>query len=277
MSPTATAARAAADPSQVVCYRENGFAIARGLFSAEEVAALRDTFTDLGRNGPVKDLSDGGGGPSDDPLTHWPRMMHPHRHTHQPWGRLALERTLDPRVAAWLVRLTGEEHLAAQSMLYFKPPGARGQALHQDNYYLRVSPGSCVAGWLALDDCDEENGTLCVVPGSHRLDIRCPEKADPTVSFSGDLVVPPEGMREERIDLKAGDMLFFHGALIHGSYHNRSADRFRRAFICHYLPATSAEVSHWYRPIHDFSGREIAVAGATGGGACGGPEAKGPH
>ena len=34
-----------------------------------------------------------------------------------------------------------EEVLSAQSMFYFKPPGARGQALHQDNFYLRVEPG----------------------------------------------------------------------------------------------------------------------------------------
>ncbi len=277
MPPTATAACPTVDPSQKASYRDQGFAIARGLFSPGEAAEMRDTFTKLGRNGPVKDLSDGGGGPSDDPLSHWPRMMHPHRHHQQPWGRLALARALDRRVADWLTGLTGEDHLAAQSMLYFKPPGARGQALHQDNYYLRVSPGTCIAGWMALDDCDEENGTLCVVPGSHRLDIRCPEKADPALSFSGDLVRMPEGMHEVRVDLKAGDMLFFHGALIHGSYHNRSKDRFRRAFICHYLPAASVEVSHWYMPIHDFSGREVTVPGATGGGACGGPEAKGPH
>jgi hypothetical protein len=32
-------------------------------------------------------------------------------------------------------------------MIYFKAAGARGQALHQDQYYLRVNPGTCCAAW----------------------------------------------------------------------------------------------------------------------------------
>ena len=34
---------------------------------------------------------------------------------------------LDPRVAEVLWELFGEEPLAAQSMMYYKPPGARGR------------------------------------------------------------------------------------------------------------------------------------------------------
>ena len=49
-----------------------------------------------------------------------------------------------------LTQLLGVEPLAVQTMLYFKPAGARGQALHQDNFYLRVQPGTCMAAWLAL-------------------------------------------------------------------------------------------------------------------------------
>ena len=69
--------------------------------------------------------------------------MHPHRIN-------GLARALlDPRPATSWKRCSGEEPLAAQSMFYFKPPGARGQALHQDNFYLRVKPGTCVAAWIA--------------------------------------------------------------------------------------------------------------------------------
>ena len=48
----------------------------------------------------------------------------------------------------------------AQSMFYFKPPTARGQALHQDNLFLRAHPETCLAVWIAIDDCDGENGGL---------------------------------------------------------------------------------------------------------------------
>ena len=48
----------------------------------------------------------------------------------------------------------------------FKPPGARGQAFHQDNYYLLVQPYTCVAAWLAVDRSWPENGGLQVCPGT---------------------------------------------------------------------------------------------------------------
>jgi phytanoyl-CoA hydroxylase len=272
------AASAQTHPSLAADWRDRGCALVRGLFTAGEVAELRDAFTELGRNGPVAGLSDGGGGDPTDPLSRWPRMMHPHRHRDQAWGRLAERRMLDPRIRSAFLAITGEDHHAAQSMFYFKPPGARGQALHQDNFYLRVSPGTCAAMWLALDDADTSNGGLEVVPGSHRHPIACPEEADHRTSFSGHLVRPPAGLSPEPVALKAGDVLFFHGALIHGSPPNRSPDRFRRAFICHYLPTTSREISRWYRPILDSAGSEVEFADATGGGPCGGgDEAKGPH
>ena len=55
---------------------------------------------------------------------------------------------------------------------------------------------------------------LVVVPGSHRLDIVCPEKADPTLYFTSDHVPVPEGLEAVPLTLNAGDMLFFNGSLI---------------------------------------------------------------
>jgi phytanoyl-CoA hydroxylase len=178
---------------------------------------------------------------------------------------------LDDRIRVILAELFGEEPIAAQSMFYFKPPGARGQDLHQDNFYLRVQPGTCIAAWVAIDAADEQNGTLVVVPGSHVLPVFCPEKADPSRFFTSDHVEVPEGMHVEPVLLQAGDVLFFNGSLIHGSYENSSADRFRRAFICHYVPASCIEVSSGYRPLITFEGEVVEKAGASGGGPCGTP------
>src|ERR671936_227225 len=109
------------------------------------------------------------------------------------WDEVSLGWLLDARVNACLTGLIGREPYAVQTMLYFKPPGARGQPLHQDQYYLRVRPGTCIAAWLALDACDEENGCLQVVPGSHRVPVLCATKADTSVSFPGVTVPLPEG------------------------------------------------------------------------------------
>ena len=129
---------------------------------------------------------------SSDPLAFYPRMMHPHNHGDKIVGPLSLRYMLDSRIEETLTALMGEEPVAAQSMFYFKPAGARGQELHQDNFYLRVSPGTCYAMWLAIDDADESNGGMKVVPGSHVLDISCPEKADMNVSFTDAYVPVPK-------------------------------------------------------------------------------------
>ncbi|WP_045234845.1 phytanoyl-CoA dioxygenase family protein [Deinococcus pimensis] len=260
-------------------FERDGFVVVRALFTPEEVNTIGEAFMTAAAAGPVEGLSDvPKGATANDPLAAYPRMLHPHKHEQLEVGRLAKDFLLDPRVGAILEVLFGEEPLAAQTMFYFKPPGARGQALHQDNFYLRVSPGTCMAAWLAVDDADEHNGGMVVVPGSHHLDVACPERADPNVSFVRDVVPVPDGLDEVTVRLRAGDVLFFNGSLIHGSYPNTSADRFRRSLIAHYVPASCEEVSSWYRPLLRFDQQAVEVAAATGGGPCGDfQEVGGPH
>jgi ectoine hydroxylase-related dioxygenase (phytanoyl-CoA dioxygenase family) len=260
-------------------FRDNGFVVVRGLFSTSEVNELRSAFMQTNENGPVHGLSEiNKSYNSSDPLSFYPRMMHPHRHPDKGVGLISKQWMLDARIHNILTDLFDDEPIAAQSMFYFKPPGARGQDLHQDNFYLRVYPGTCIAAWVAIDAADEENGTLIVVPGSHVLPIACPEKADPSRFFTSDHVAVPEGMHTDPVLLQAGDVLFFNGSLIHGSYENSSAHRFRRAFICHYVPASCIEVSSGYRPLLTFNGEEVDKQGASGGGPCGVPhEELAPH
>jgi ectoine hydroxylase-related dioxygenase (phytanoyl-CoA dioxygenase family) len=165
--------------------------------------------------------------------------------------------------------LLGREPYAVQTMLYFKPPGARGQALHQDNFYLKAQPGSCIAAWMALDDCDEANGCMQIVPGSHTWPILCTTKADTSVSFT-DVTVPlPPGVEAQPVVMEAGDVLFFNGALVHGSYPNTTADRFRRALIGHYIEGAAEQVAQFYHPALRMDGRPLELAISQGGGACG--------
>jgi phytanoyl-CoA hydroxylase len=258
---------------QIAQFHQDGYVILRGLFSADEVRELRDSFTEIHARAPIgafyqhATAEEAGG----DPLKLYPRVMHPHR-----FDALSMRWMLDARIAATLRDLLGEEPLAAQSMYYFKPPGAKGQALHQDNFYLRVRPGTCVAAWVAVDPAVRENGGLVVVPGSNRGELFCPEQADASLSFSREYVKPPAGLSETPVDLQPGDCLFFNGSLIHGSAPNTSRDLFRRSFICHYLPASAKELSHYYFPLHDMAGSVVERDATTDGGPCG-TEAKGPH
>jgi ectoine hydroxylase-related dioxygenase (phytanoyl-CoA dioxygenase family) len=74
-----------------------------------------------------------------------------------------------------------------------------------------------------------------------------------------------------------GDVLFFNGSLVHGSGPNRSADRFRRSFIGHYVGRSAHHIGRHY-PTLTMGGEPVTLAESEGAGPCGtefGPAA--PH
>ncbi len=245
-------------------YQEHGYVVVAGLFAPAEAARYREHYMALRRHGAYPGDLVGADPASNDPLRRFPRMIHMHR-----WDDVSLRWVLDARLNACMSGLLGREPFAVQTMLYFKPPGARGQALHQDNFYLKAQPGTCMAAWMALDDCDEANGCMQIVPGSHTWPLLCTTKADTSVSFT-DVTVPlPPGVQAQPVRMAAGDVLFFNGALVHGSYPNATADRFRRALIGHYIEGAAEQVAQFYHPALRMDGRPLELAVSQGGGACG--------
>ncbi|MGW5650763.1 phytanoyl-CoA dioxygenase family protein [Streptomyces humi] len=243
-------------------FEEDGFTVVRGLFGDDEIDRLCAEFAALhaaGRAVPGHFEP----GPTADPLHRYPRVMQPHE-----ISALARRFLLDARLRVVLEVLFGEEVLAAQSMFYFKPPGARGQALHQDNFYLRVEPGTCVAAWIACEAIDRENGGLEVVPGTHRMDLFCPEESDADLSFAREYVAPPQGLAAVPVDMAPGDVLFFNGSLVHGSQPNSSGERFRRSFIGHYVGRSAERIGAYYRTL-TMSGERVPLLESEGAGPCG--------
>jgi phytanoyl-CoA hydroxylase len=245
-------------------YQRDGCVLVRGLFGPDEVSELRQHYMRLRAAGRYPGDFEGVDPTSEDPLKRYPRMIHMHR-----WDETSLRWMIDARLRDVMTELLGREPYAVQTMLYFKPPGARGQALHQDQFYLRVQPGTCMATWLALDPCDEENGCMQVVPGSGDLPVLCTQKADTSISFTDVTVPVPEEMPAASVLMDAGDVLFFNGSLIHGSYPNRSRDRFRRALIGHYIAGEAETVAQFYHPILRMDGTEVTLGVSPGGSPCG--------
>jgi len=252
------------NPGQLSQYHRDGFVIAPQVFPEQEVARLREHYMELRARGAWPGDASGTDIGAADPMKKFPRMIHMHH-----WDDISLRWLLDPRLNRCLTQLLGREPMAVQSMLYFKPPGARGQAVHQDQAYLRVEPATCVAAWLALDDCDEENGCMQLVPGSHTIPMLCTQAADPQESIS-DLTVPvPAGMRRVPAIMKAGDVLFFNGFVIHVSFRNASTHRFRRALIGHYLMGEAERVARFFKPVLRMDGSVVELGESDGGGPCG--------
>lgn len=249
---------------EITRFESEGYLIKKGLFSEEDLQEIEHTFEEIshttivGHFEPVIDEAE------TDPLKRFPRVMHPHR-----FNETAKRYMLHQPVLQVLTDLYGEEALAAQSMFYYKPPGSRGQALHQDNFYLQVEPGNCIAAWTAIDAATEENGGLLVVPKTGDYELSCPELADASESFTTHYIKPPKEQKAIPAIMDKGDVLFFNGNLIHGSYRNKTKDQFRRAFICHYANESATHISDYYRPLFRADGTEVELAVNPDGGPCG--------
>jgi len=249
---------------QITQYNDQGYLLSPGLFSSGEVEQYRTHYMDMRHSGSHPGDSAGVDIGNTDPLKQYPRMIHMHR-----WDETSLAWMIDDRLNQTMSALLGNEPYAVQTMLYFKPYGARGQALHQDQYYLQVQPGTCMAAWLALDDCDEENGCLQVVPGSHDWPVLCTTEADVTQSFTEVTVDLPAGTDTQPVVMQAGDVFFFNGQLVHGSFPNTSKDRFRRALIGHYIVGEAEQVYTYYHPVLRMDGTEIELGVSEDGDMCG--------
>ena len=121
----------------------------------------------------------------------------------------------------------------------------------------------------ALDACEIDNGCLQVVPGSHTWPTLCTTQADTTQSFT-DVTVPiPDGYTPVPVLMQPGDVLFFNGSLVHGSFPNQTDDRFRRSLIGHYIEGDSQKVAQWYFPVLRMDGTPVEIDKSEQGSECG--------
>jgi phytanoyl-CoA hydroxylase len=249
-------------------YDEQGYCIVDGLYSQEQLSEIEAFFEEYKKNGNA--VFEGGNRFEEiDPKERQLRAMHPHR-----YSRKVIEWAIEPAVAEILALLLDRPPLCAQTMYYYKPPGAKGQGMHQDNFYLVSSPATCIAAWTPIDDTDVENGCLYVAPGSHRESIFCPQgeqQSEYWMSYGDSHISPfPRQYKPIPVPVRRGQTLFFSGQLIHGSGPNRTKDRFRRTFIGHYIDEASEHVSQFYHPILNMSGEVVNSVGKyDGGGPCG--------
>ena len=127
-------------------YARDGVVMLRRMFAPEEIAEIARVFTKQVESDPRLGLVDQL--PENDILSRYPRIVHPHRHPEVEAGRIARRLMTDRRILDVVQDLIGPAY-GAQSMFYFKPPTARGQALHQDNLFLQAHPETCLAAWIA--------------------------------------------------------------------------------------------------------------------------------
>lgn len=112
---------------------------------------------------------------------------------------------------------------------------------HQDSSHVDERHGYSVYAWIPLVDTNEENGWFQYLPGSHTWGIhqRSLNVPWPLADVNKQMWPLMQG-----IPMKAGQVLFFHSALVHSSPPNRS-NRVRLA-VNYYLHPKDSPFCHFY-------------------------------
>jgi ectoine hydroxylase-related dioxygenase (phytanoyl-CoA dioxygenase family) len=116
------------------------------------------------------------------------------------------------------------------------PEGGLPFAWHQDSGYVVGNGGPpdhapYLTCWCPLDDSTEENGTVRLIPGSHRGGIMRHDRQAGT----NDLVGAPADSEGIVVEAKAGDVVAFSSLTLHATGANRS-NRPRRVYLAQYTP-----------------------------------------
>ncbi len=222
-------------PEQVDFYNENGFVMVRQVLDAREMAELRANVDEIVAGAgkvtghtDIYDLEDGH--TREAPKVR--RIKTPHKHFDY-FKKLIRH----PGITSALACLIGPNIRLHGSKLNMKSAGYGAPVeWHQDWAFYPHTNDDVTATGLLLDDCDEENGPLLVIPGSHRGRMY-DHHSDGYFcgAITGELN-QIDFSKAVALTAKAGDMSIHHARTLHGSAQNTSSKQ-RRLLLFEYAAA----------------------------------------
>lgn len=238
-------------------YRERGFAVVRGLFRSDEVAAIAAAFDRIHAEG----------------------LRHPASYRHQNvLFRLGMDAKLgrilrmvqwpsycdatldavrlDERIVGVLAPLIGRDLKQIINQMHWKPPGAEAAefAFHQDIRFRRPRAAfrdlaaSYVQTGLAIDRHTRRSGCMRMLAGSHRLgELNLDGGGAVLDRRASEAELARAGLDPAKLadlTLEPGDLALWHVLTVHGSGPNQSgADR--RFYINGYVIGQNADRGVW--------------------------------
>lgn len=241
----------------VAAYRQQGYVVVPDVLTTSELGAIRRELADvvakaagLTENDDVYDLED-----SHSPAS--PRV----RRIKEPHAVMPTVAALvrHPRMTEILTQLIGPDIRFQTSKLNMKSAGD-GAAVewHQDWAFYPHTNDDLVAVGIMLDDVDESNGPLCVLPGSHRGPTHDHHANGFFCGAIDPVATPLDFGSAAKLTGTAGSMTFHHVRAVHGSAPNRS-DRSRNLLLFQFAAVDAFPLA---TPVDDLARfDEMIVAG----------------
>ncbi|WP_158241503.1 phytanoyl-CoA dioxygenase family protein [Novosphingobium sp. TH158] len=218
------------EPADAEAFAHDGFFVRR-LFEVEEAASMAAEFETLTAGSPLSPNEAG----------NYYSVMDADQALSaaiQEWSAGKLSPAMDRVAVGWKPIRTG---------VLIKPAHGKETRFHLHQPITDHPFGLSVIGWCALRDCDEHNGCLRVIPGSHLLfrhigagSAIYPENAEDQKLLIQRHAIP--------VPLKSGEAIFFHNGLLHGAHPN-STGQARPAIGIHFT--TPDQNPALYRPHGD--------------------------
>ena len=238
-------------------YREQGYAVARGVFAPAELRDLAEAFDRIYDQGLAYGASFRDKntlfrlGPDDNlgrivRLVQWPSYFDE-----------TLDRfRRDPRMLEILAPLLGRNVKQIINQMHWKPPGATAVEFgyHQDIRFRRPREAyrrpleAYVQTGIAIDPHGRDNGAMTVFPRSHlmgELGLGSDGRVMDRPLDDADLVAVGLDPKDKiNLELEPGDVAFWNLFTVHGSGPNRTAGD-RRFYINGYVAAADCDRGEW--------------------------------
>jgi len=218
-------------------YKQNGYTKGIRVFDDEDLAFIQENFDKLADHLGVKDLISAG---------RFLELQMWHRYSEWIYRICA-----HPRVVSGLQQILGPDVLLWASEFYVKYPGDwRVVPWHQDGAFWEcaIKPTRGVTVFMPFFDVDRENACMQVIPGSHLgphwAQVQIPKQRNKVFQQE----CRPEDVDESKIhhaEMKAGEVMFHHPAILHRSLPNRSK-RLKAVLTGRYSPPDiTCDRSRW--------------------------------
>ncbi|RYG40873.1 phytanoyl-CoA dioxygenase family protein, partial [bacterium] len=201
-------------------FQEDGYYVARGVFSPSEVAELESEFDRIVRQitGAGEETNARWGGAEMERLGAVGKIV-THTHNVQQFSAVWLRALLHPGFLAVATEILGPDVVLHHSKLFQKPAeNGAPFPMHQDWSYFPTVRDTMMAGIIHVSAATDAMGCLRVYPGSHKRGRI--ENSNGTKDGVMTTDYPIVGATP--MECAPGDVVFFHYLTVHGSMPNTS-------------------------------------------------------